>query len=42
MSCILERFSPEDCKKLEEMLHIISQELMPEVDVPSAPTQTDQ
>ena len=34
MDRIAERFSPEDCKKLEEMLVIISQELMPEVSIP--------
>ena len=33
MERISERFSPEDCEKLEEMLRIISQELMPEVDI---------
>ena len=31
---ISERFSPEDCRKLTEMLEIISSELMPEVDKP--------
>ena len=30
---ISQRFTPEDCKKLEEMLLVIGQELMPEVDV---------
>ena len=29
-----ERFSPEDCAKLEEMLTIVSEELMPELDLP--------
>ena len=38
MDRILERFSPEDCEKLEEMLKIISQELMPEVEIPRIPT----
>ena len=33
MERISERFSPEDCEKLEEMLRIVSQELMPEVDI---------
>ena len=33
MDRIAQRFSPEDCKKLEEMLLVISQELMPEVDI---------
>ena len=28
-----ERFSPEDCKKLEEMLSVVSHELMPELDM---------
>ena len=30
---IRQRFSPEECAKLEEMLAIINQELMPEVDL---------
>ena len=30
---IRQRFSPEDCRKLEEMLRIVSDELMPEVDL---------
>jgi DNA-binding MarR family transcriptional regulator len=34
MERIAERFSPEDCKKLEEMLMVISRELMPEVTLP--------
>ena len=29
-----ERVSPEDCAKLEEMLTIVSEELMPELDLP--------
>ena len=29
------RFSPEDCAKLEEMLSIVSRELMPEVNIPN-------
>lgn len=33
MDRILERFSPEECQKLEEMLTIISRELMPEIDL---------
>lgn len=33
MDRIAERFSPEDCNKLAEMLNIVSQELMPEVDI---------
>ena len=28
------RFTPEECSKLEEMLTIVSRELMPEVDIP--------
>ena len=32
------RFSPEECAKLEEMLDIISQELMPEIDLGPAET----
>lgn len=34
MDRISERFSPEECKKLEEMLVIVSRELMPEVNIP--------
>ena len=33
MDRITKRFSPEDCKKLDEMLTIISGELMPEVEI---------
>ena len=36
MDRIAKRFSPEDCAKLEEMLTIVSRELMPEVDIPEA------
>ena len=36
MDRIAARFSPEDCAKLEEMLTIVSRELMPEVDIPEA------
>ena len=32
-----ERFSPEDCAKLEEMLTIVSTELMPELDMENNP-----
>ena len=32
MERMKERFSPEDAKKLDEMLSIISNELMPECD----------
>lgn len=31
---ISERFPEEDCEKLEEILSVISQELMPEIDLP--------
>lgn len=34
MDRISKRFSPEDCKKLEEMLTVINRELMPEVEIP--------
>ena len=34
MDRISRRFPPADCAKLEEMLTIISRELMPEVDIP--------
>lgn len=37
MDRIAQRFSPEDCAKLEEMLQIINRELMPEVDIPEVP-----
>lgn len=33
MERIAQRFSPEECEKLAEMLQIVSQELMPEVDI---------
>lgn len=33
MDRIADRFTPEECKKLEQMLVIISQELMPEIDI---------
>ena len=36
MDRIAKRFSPEDCAKLEEMLNIVSWELMPEVEIPEA------
>lgn len=36
MERISERFSPEECKKLEEMLWIVSRELMQEVQIPDA------
>ena len=34
MDRIAKRFSPEECAKLEEMLTIVSQELMPEIEIP--------
>ena len=34
MDRIRHRFSPEDCSKLEEMISIVSRELMPEVQIP--------
>ena len=36
MDRIGRRFDAADCKKLEEMLEIISRELMPEIDIPDA------
>ncbi len=38
MERITQRFSPEDCAKLAEMLNVVSQELMPEVNIPSVHT----
>ena len=35
MERLTRRFSREDCAKLEEMLTIVSRELMPEVSIPS-------
>ena len=35
MDRIVQRFTPQECAKLEEMLWIIDQELMPEVKLPS-------
>lgn len=34
MDRIAQRFTPEECAKLEEMLTVVSQELMPEVSIP--------
>ena len=34
MNRVADRFSPEECSKLEEMLTVISRELMPEVTIP--------
>ena len=36
MDRIAKRFSPEDCAKLEEILTVVSRELMPEVEIPEA------
>ena len=36
MERIQKRFSPADCEKMEEMLAVIDQELMPEIHLPSA------
>ena len=36
MDRVAERFPPEDCAKLEEILTVVSKELMPEVDLPQA------
>ena len=38
MNRISSHFSAEDCAKLEEMLNIVSRELMPEVKIPEART----
>lgn len=34
MDRVAQRFTPEECAKLEEMLTVVSQELMPEVRLP--------
>ena len=36
MERIVERFPPEECAKLEEMLEIVSRDLMPEIRLPGA------
>lgn len=36
MERISERFTPQECAKLEEMLRVIDRELMPEVELPKA------
>ena len=36
MDRIAQRFTPEECAKLEEMLTIVSRELMSEVDIPES------
>lgn len=35
MDRISRRFGPEDCAKMEEMLWVISEELMPEIKIPN-------
>lgn len=35
MDRVARRFSPEDCSRLEEMLNVVSRELMPEVQIPN-------
>ena len=37
MNRISQRFSPEECAKLEDMLTIISRDLMSEVEIPDPP-----
>ena len=39
MDRIAQRFTPAECAQLEEMLTIVSQELMPEVEIPQPPAQ---
>ncbi len=34
MDRIAGRFSPEECKRLEEMLWVVTRELMPEIEIP--------
>ena len=34
MSRVTKRFTAEECARLEEMLNIVSRELMPEVRIP--------
>ena len=36
MDRIAQRFTPAECAKLEEMLTIVSRELMSEVDIPES------
>lgn len=36
MDRVSSRFTPEECRQLEEMLTIVSRELMPEVQIPDA------
>lgn len=36
MRRISQRFTPEECDKLEQMLSIVNRDLMPEVDIPEA------
>ena len=39
MDRIMARFSPEDCGKLEEILTVVSRELLPEVPLPDRPEE---
>ena len=39
MRRVRDRFSPEDCAKLDEMLTIISRELMPEIELAQSSTK---
>lgn len=41
MDRISQRFTPEECAKLEEMLTIISQELMPEIQIPDVEVKSE-
>ena len=41
MDRIAQRFTPAECAKLEEMLTIVSRELMSEVDIPDVPSRSE-
>ena len=41
MHRIVRRFPAEDCAKLEEILTVVSQELMPEIPLPSQTTAAE-
>lgn len=41
MDRIMQRFPPEDCAKLEEMLEVVSQELMPEIRIPEMHSEAE-
>jgi DNA-binding MarR family transcriptional regulator len=41
MDRIAQRFSPQDCAKLEEMLTVVGRELMPEVNIPGVSAKTE-